>query len=199
MNDWRDVIYAHLQAYRDDVHSHHVCGVSDAEAQFLNEHATTSVKQGHDIAAKNRCEALGQPPPKDAYEVIDESAHRVLAQVCPPSRIVLQELLPIPYLTTRFLLIEDEAEWKIAGIYCPCISCNTLGMVKRATRKEIGNCFFCRGEGTGIIGDLQIRGYWIFKRRFFRTGPCEHCGGTGNCPKCAEEDMPGWRHAFSLG
>jgi hypothetical protein len=197
MNDWRDVVYAHLQAYREDVHNRHICGISGAEAQFLNEHATISVKDGHNIAARNRCDALGQPPPKDAYETIEESAHRVMAQVRPLGRTSCDGLR-IPYLITRFLLIKDQAAWKIAGIYQPCVRCNRRAIGYDAAHNELGKCVFCQGSGTDLIRKVQTRGFWIFKRRFFKTGPCSHCAGTGNCPKCAEEEMPGWRRAFSL-
>jgi hypothetical protein len=197
MNDWRDVVYAHLQAYREDVHRHQESARSGAEAQFLKKFGIPSVLQAHDIGTKTRCDALGEPPPKESFEVIEESAYRVLTQVHPDDR--KPDILRIPYLTIRFLLVEDEATWRIAGVYHPCLSCNLRVNEKGTARNEPEKCLFCGGKGTNLVGKIQVRGFWVFKRRSFKTGPCTHCGGTGKCPKCTEEDTPGWRRVFSLG
>jgi hypothetical protein len=198
MKDWRDVVHAHLQAYREDVHTHQVSALSGAQAQFLKTFSVPSFQQAYDIDAKARCDALGQPPPKESYEVIEESAHRVLAQIRPSDRVVPNELR-IPYLTVRILLIEDEAGWKTAGVYHPCLSCNARAMEDGTSRTASGRCIFCGGKGITHIPELQVRGFGLFKRRIVKTGPCGFCGGTGKCLKCAEGEMPGWRRVFSLG
>jgi hypothetical protein len=195
MNDWRDVVNAYLQARRSDVQKHLTSNLSSAEAQFLDEHGTVCLKQCYETAAKAHRDGLALPPPQDAYEVIEESPHRVLAQVRPRNRTSPNEL-PIPVMVTCFLLTEDEAGWKIAGVYRPCL-CNTHARGHATPRHEPGKCFFCFGKGTSLVPEIQVRGFWVFKRRIAKTGPCNHCGGTGNCLKCAQEEIPGWRNAFS--
>jgi hypothetical protein len=196
MKDWRDVVYAYFQACRSDVQRHLISKLSCDEAQFLNEYGTPPVKQRYEAATTTHRDEFGQPPPQDAYEVMEESPHRVLAQVSPCDRTSPSELL-IPPAPTSFLLIEDEAGWKIAGLYRPCL-CNIRARGNATPRHEPGKCFFCRGKGTSLVPKIQVRGFWVFKRRTVKWGPCKHCGGTGNCQKCAGEEVPGWRNAFSV-
>jgi hypothetical protein len=199
-NDWRDLVYAYLQAYRDDMRTRLEIGLSGAEVEFLREHGTGHIRQAHDRAARARCDGLGEPPPKESYEVVEESSHRVLVQLGHPKRTdpVLPPKHPIPYYTARFLLIKEEAEWKIAGIYYPCISCNFHARADGVPSREVGKCFFCDGTGKSRVPRVQTRGLWVFKRRRFSAEPCKYCGATGNCAKCASEAMPGWNIAFSL-
>lgn len=193
---WRDLIHAYLHAYRDDVQGKFALGLSGSEAQFLNECGTDAVRQGHDTATKALLDRLKQPPSRESYEVIEESASRILAQVC--SNRNSPHEIPVPYWTTRFLLIKEEAVWRIAGIFHPCISCNKHGISDTAPPSEPGKCCYCRGKGTGFVPHVQIRGFWIFKQRYMEIGPCERCGGSGKCQKCAGEAMPGWHCVFSL-
>ena len=72
--DWRDVVHALLQAFRDDVRRHLESWLSDSEAQVLKEQGTQSVKQGHDKAIMACCDGLGQPPPKESYVAVEESS-----------------------------------------------------------------------------------------------------------------------------
>jgi hypothetical protein len=195
--DWRDVVHAYLLAYRDDRRRQLELGVSGSEAQFVREYGILSVKEAHDRAAKANYDSLGQPACKESYEAIEESEHWVLAQACRPNRSSAHEH-PVPYWPTRFLLIEEEAGWKLAGIYHPCISCNSSAIDDTPPLCEIGKCFRCDGTGTDLVCKVRVQGFWVFKRRVRVTQPCKRCGGTGNCPQCAGEERRGWHSVFSL-
>jgi hypothetical protein len=196
MTDWRDLVQAHLHAHRYDVLKQFEADLSGAEAQFLSQYGVASLKEDHDSAAKARCDAVGQPPPKESYEIVEQSAGRLLVHVPRPARNLPHER-PIPFWPTRMLLIEEDAQWKTAGIYIPCISCNSSELEGVATQRKPGKCLFCSGTGESYFGNTRVRGFWIFRRVFVEKSGCEYCGGTGDCRSCGE-DMPGWCPIVSL-
>jgi hypothetical protein len=183
MKDWRELVYAHLQAYRDDVYRRQESALWGAEAQFLSQYGTVSLKVAHDVAARARCDCLGKPPPKETYDVIEESPHRLLVEVRPPEATSSNEGR-ILFLATRFSLIEEATGWKIAAIYRPCLLCNRGAILTNKARtpvaqSEPGKCRYCWGS---ILGRK-----------------CTYCGGTGKCHQCMGEELPGWSQVFSLG
>lgn len=194
--DWRDVIHAYLQAIWDDEHRRFEASLSGSEARFLQKYGADPIMHGYEEAAKERCDSLVSPPPPESYDLLEESAHRVIAQVCPGSNWSSSKI-PVPFESTRFLLTKGDTGWQIAGIYRPCVYCNFKAIRNEPPRMEPGKCSRCQGTGERHSGEVQVRGFWPFKRLHLPTEPCTHCGGTGKCPDCAQEDVPGWQSVFS--
>jgi hypothetical protein len=185
-----------MQACWEDVRTGLDSQLLRCQSRFLAEYGNEYVREIRERVEKLRRDSLGQPPPRESYEVVDESPHRVIAQILRPDR-QSPYAQPIPFITSRFLLIKGEAGWRIAGIYHPCV-CNSLvsEIQNRAAKRESGKCGFCRGKGTTYSGITKARGFWPFRLPSLQTGPCKFCGGTGKCHYCVGEDMPGWRSAL---
>jgi hypothetical protein len=194
---WRDVVYAYLQACREDELRRRELQVSGSEARFLEEHATPTLKELRDNAARLEYESLGRPPVTESYEAIEQSADRAVVQVSPPGPR-LHNRHCIPFLITRLSLMKQTDEWRIEAICQPCVACNVEAITSSAPSPTLGQCFACGGSGIDYERDVEIRGFWPFRRRVVVTRPCRDCGGTGKCPHCTREDAPGWVQVFSI-
>ena len=194
--DWRRLLRAHIQAKWDDVRAHLEAAFSNAEARFIKEHGSDSMQSGHNSSAKAIRDSLLPPPPEECYEVIEESVHRVLAQVRGPDR--QPNSLHFPGQTTRFLLTQGVAGWRIEAIYSPCICCNLGVGDPKAPCHEPGKCFFCCGTGLDCGSKTVIHGFWPFRRQRLERDVCKHRDGTGACLACKGEDVPGWQSVFSI-
>jgi hypothetical protein len=97
--DWRDCIRAYLDAAWEDQRRRHAADLSGCEALCLKELASESVWREHQQLIQRRIEAMEQPPPESAYELVEESDERAIAQII-PKRVQMS----IPFVTTRFVL-----------------------------------------------------------------------------------------------
>jgi len=194
-HDWRHLVHAHIKACWRDMRAHLESRLSGCEARFIAEYGSEAVRQGYDNVAKATCDRLGEPAAKESYKMIEESSNRLLVEV-PRPRQTTHDELPVPIVTTRFLLLEKDGGWEIACIYQPCIGCNFLATGHEVPPTMPGKCFFCHGRGEDLIRRKQFRGFGIFRRLFGKPVPCKHCGGKGICPECAGEEVPGWQRRF---
>jgi hypothetical protein len=189
--DWRYVVGAYLQAYWDDVRQHIRSGLTGSEIRFLREYGTYAVWHDYEKKMQTWYDEVGQPPSEEYYEIIQESDHQVLMQVRVP-----QDISSFKFFSTRFLLIERETGWQIAGIYQPCISCNLIERNKEAPPKTVGTCVLC--NGTGKRYTIRRRRFWLFKKHTPGNESCTWCGGKGVCRYCADEEHLGWNRVLSI-
>ncbi len=186
--DWRRLLESYIAAYWEDSRRRAEVCLSGSEVRLLGEYGGESLRSGLERSVKARRDLIARSG-LPTYEVIEESAHDVIVQVT--SRTGWPHGLSTPLQPVRVHLIAPETEWQIADILMACFKCNpsakgddlsaTSDVAGRATP---GKCFLCRGTGTGVLSS--------------REGKCRHCGGTGRCPDCTKEEVPGWVRVFSL-
>lgn len=209
--DWRKLLDALLLAHSEDVGRGVERGLSGSEDLLLEEYGTPSFRSGREKVAKAEHDWLSRREISATYEVIEESANRVIVQVRPPA--YSRDRLRVPRITTRIHFVAANTGWQVERILQPCLSCSflhthgaapppqelpplstrisgKLSAAPKFIRKSTpGKCMFC--DGTGVP----------FGIRDWRQGPetCEYCGGTGECQGCAREEVPGWWRVYSLG
>jgi hypothetical protein len=186
--DWRKLVDAQIEAHWEDVCRRIECCLSGSEARFLEEHGTESLRSGFETSMKSKRDWVARSE-LPTYAVIEESLHRVIVEVT--SRMQWPHGLRIPLQAIRIHFILSEVGWQIADIFEACIHCNSAaraGGASAATsaraRHPPGECMFCRVTRTAPT----------LKTKF----ECKHCGGTGKCPDCGNETVPGWVRVFSL-
>ncbi len=184
--DWRSLLEAQIAAHWEDACGQAGACLSSSEVRLLEKYGSHSLLDGLARSVKARRDLIARSE-HPTYEVIEESADRVVAEVS--SRTRWPDGLAIPSHTMRVHLIADEAGWQFTDMFQACFKCNRSarrdgrsaisGVSERATP---GKCFLCRGSGTMSSAERK----------------CIHCGGTGACPDCAKEEVPGWFRVFSL-
>jgi hypothetical protein len=183
--DWRSLLEAQIAAHWEDVCRQAGACLSGSEVRLLEEYGSQALLGGLERSVKARRDMIARTE-RPTYEVIEESADRVIAEVS--SRTRSPYGLCIPLQTMRVHLIAGESGWQIADIFEVCFKCNRSarrdghsGISDVVERAAPGKCFLCGGSGT-----------------MSTSKKCIHCGGTGACPDCAKEEVPGWFRVFCL-
>jgi hypothetical protein len=192
-SDWRDVIRAYLDATWEDQRRRHAADLSGCEALCLKELASEAVWREHRQLIQRRIEEMEKPPPESAYELVEESDERAIAQIIPPHMAKGP-----PWFATRFVLENYKGGWKIVQIWQACL-CNPVSMPKPPDAdpsflRQLGRCFACGGSGQFPVP--KTVGLWIFRRQVPVPSRCSFCHGKGICMQCEESSQPGWRSAF---
>ena len=78
--DWRELMHGYLHACWEDARTGLDSQLLRSEERFLAEHGSRQLREAREKAATMRCGALREPPPKESYEVIEESANRVVGR-----------------------------------------------------------------------------------------------------------------------
>ena len=182
--DWHEIIDGYLRALHDDARTSRKSLLTNSKSEFLREFGTATIHRDYELAAREFLASLTQPTDSSGWQIVEETADHVLVQVTviPSDHSINQ----VPFATTRLLLVHDKFNWRVADVFEPCFWCNVAGI------GTAGQCFPC--EGTGRQSGAKVRRFRWIKR----TMQCEHCGGTGKCSHCVEEDVAGWIRGFSL-
>ena len=112
--DWRKLVEVQIAAHWEDACRRIECCLSGAEARFLEEHGTESLRNGFKKSAEAKLDRIARSE-LPTYEVIEESLERVVVEVTASQR--WPQGLGIPLQTTRIHLIPSEAGWQVADIF----------------------------------------------------------------------------------
>lgn len=167
-DSWHHVVEGYLGALHDDARSDREAKLSNSQSRFLHEFATKSVQREYLRDAEARLGSLSPPPDRSCWQVVRDAEDRVLVEITIGPNVVFPN--QAPFVATRLLLVFQNGDWLIDGVFRACIRCNNGSGIA-------GQCFFCEGTGDSILPDGER---------------CDQCGGTGRCSGCVEEDVPGW-------
>ena len=119
--DWRSLLEAQIAAHWEDVCRQAGACLSGSEVRLLEEYGSQALLGGLERSVKARRDMIARTE-RPTYEVIEESADRVIAEV--NSRTRSPYGLCIPLQTMRVHLIAGESGWQIADIFEVCFKCN---------------------------------------------------------------------------
>ncbi|EMI46294.1 hypothetical protein RRSWK_01223 [Rhodopirellula sp. SWK7] len=176
---WQPVVERYLQACFDDHKMQREAKLSNMMARFFRDFGTDSVAQRYQICAETIRDTLLPPPPSSEWIVVSNSDSEIVVEISVDSDAVSYSNR-VPFTSTRLVLIPDNADWCVTDVWHPCIGCS---MSRRQKSKSVGQCMMCNGAGNlSPIADKS----------------CNHCEGTGECPKCKDGPAIGWRRASFL-
>ena len=176
---WQPVVERYLQACFDDHKRQREAKLSNTLAGFFHEFGTDSVAQRYQANAETIRDTLLPPPPSSEWSVVSESDTEIIVEI-PVDSDAVSYSNRVPFTPTRLLLISTGANWRVTDVWQPCIGCS---MSRRRRSKTVGQCMMC--DGAGNLSPIADK-------------PCDHCDGTGKCPKCKNGPAVGWRRASFL-
>ena len=176
---WQPVVERYLQACFDDHKRQREAKLSNTLAGFFHEFGTDSVAQRYQANAETIRDTLLPPPPSSEWSVVSESDTEIIVEI-PVDSDAVSYSNRAPFTPTRLLLISTGANWRVTDVWQPCIGCS---MSRRRRSKTVGQCMMC--DGAGNLSPIADK-------------PCDHCDGTGKCPKCKNGPAVGWRRASFL-
>ena len=180
--DWKILVESYLAACFEDRKSASKAKLSNAQADVFDKHGSDLIREMYIDTAEDALNSLTSYPVANQWKIIEEDENRIVVEIPGNDKKFPNR---VPSLDTRILLMRPRGEWKIHDVLNPCSRCN---LIPKPNNRP-GKCFACNGNGTFGEPDPLVRS--IGK-------PCSVCKGTGGCPKCAAESLPGWRRVFFL-
>ena len=177
---WQTIVKGYLLACFEDHQLARKSKLSNQQSGYLQQFGSELIASMHRQYASECLKGLEPPPVENAWKVIEESDAQVLVEI-PVGDNPRPSSHRVPFITTRILLMKPRGQWQIQDILRPCIGCNRT---RSKRTREAGKCQIC--NRTGSLAPVQDE-------------PYSFCDGTGECPRCRAESIPGWQRASFLG
>jgi hypothetical protein len=179
-SSWATIVERYLQACYQEDKLQREARLTSSLAKVFREFGSEFVAEKYSARAKDDCQSLLAPPHPREWELINNSEFSVTVEIHVEANgsFISQQ---VPFFPTRLLLAKrSEGDWQIDDLLNPCIHCN---LNYPHSKTIAGQCSLCDGKGH---------------RPFNEDPACTYCSGTGKCPNCKDDSMPGWRREAFL-